>query len=251
MRTRVIPCLLLNNGGLVKTIKFREPSYVGDPINAMRIFNDKEVDEIAILDISATPNRRGPDLDVLRGIAEEAFMPVAYGGGIRSADEAAAILAIGIEKIVVNTQAVADPQIVHEMSRRFGSQSVVVAIDVKRKLLGGYDVVVECGKRGTGQDPVAVARRMRDAGAGELLLNSIDRDGTREGYDLKLVAAVTSAVDIPVIACGGAGQLADFSAATGAGASAVAAGSFFVHHGPRRAVLISYPSAQDLAKIGT
>jgi cyclase len=249
MRPRVIPCLLLNNGGLVKTTKFRDPGYVGDPINAMRIFNEKEVDEIAVLDISATPNKRGPDLDVLRDIVEEAFMPVAYGGGIRSVDEAASILAVGIEKVVINTCAMLDPDLIPAMSRRFGSQSVVVAIDVRKKMFGGYDAVIECGRRGLGQDPVIVARRMRDAGAGEILLNAIDRDGTREGYDLKLIAAVSAAVDVPVIACGGAGQISDFSAATEAGAAAVAAGSFFVHHGPRRAVLISYPTAQDLAKI--
>lgn len=246
MRTRVIPCLTLKDGGLVKTVRFRDPKYVGDPINAVRIFNDREADELIVLDISASAANRSPDLILLSEIAAEAFMPLGYGGAVRSVADASAVFDLGVEKIIVNTAANANPGLVTALARRFGSQAVIVAIDAKRKFLGGWDSMCISGSRSTGHDPVAAARLFVEAGAGELMVTAIDRDGTCSGYDLKLIAAVTGAVNVPVIACGGAGGIGDFTKAAGAGAAAVAAGSLFVYHGPHRAVLISYPNRLEL-----
>ena len=231
----------------MKTEKFKEPKYLGDPRNVVKIFNEKEVDELAILDITATPEGRPPRFDLIKEIVSEAFMPVAYGGGIRTIEEVRAVLGLGVEKIIVNTRAVEDPTFIRAAAGEFGSQSVVVCLDVKENLFGKYEVRTRCGKKGTGQCPIAVARRMEEMGAGELVLQSIDRDGTRIGYDLELVRQVADSVSIPVIACGGAGRLEDFGdAVRDGGASAVAAGSFFVFHGRHRAVLISYPTPGDL-----
>lgn len=247
LRTRVIPCLLLRGEGLVKTVKFKDPVYVGDPINAIRIFNDKEVDELLFLDITASRENRGPPLNTIRDFASECFMPVGYGGGVRSLEDAREVLALGVEKIVINTMALRRPEVVAEIAREFGSQAVVVSIDAREKLTGGYEVMGLCGTEKTGLKPVEHARRMVDVGAGEILVNSIDRDGTRSGYDIALVRSVADAVCVPVIACGGAGSLSDFSEAVSAGrASGVAAGSMFVFHGKHRAVLISYPSRAEL-----
>ncbi len=249
LRTRVIPCLLLQGEGLVKTTHFKDPTYIGDPINAIRIFNDKEVDELIFLDITASREGRGPALQAIRDFASECFMPVGYGGGIRSLEDARQVLALGIEKIVVNTMALRRPELVSEIAREFGTQAVVVSIDVKKRLLGGYEVFGAGGTEKTGLKPVDYARRMVDLGAGEIFLNSIDRDGTQSGYDLALVRSVASAVSVPVIACGGAGSLAHFSEAVNEGqASAVSAGSMFVFHGKHRAVLISYPARADLER---
>lgn len=247
LRTRVIPCLLLRGEGLVKTIRFKDPRYVGDPINAIRIFNDKEVDELILLDITASREGRGPALDTIRDFASECFMPVAYGGGIRSLADARAVLSLGIEKVIVNTMALHRPELVAELSREFGAQAIVVSIDVRRKLLGGYEVMAASGTEKTGMAPVDHAKRMVELGAGEIFLNAIDRDGTSSGYDIGLIRSVAQAVPVPLIACGGAGSLNDFAAAVSDGhASAVAAGSMFVFHGKHRAVLISYPSRTEL-----
>jgi cyclase len=241
LRPRLIPVLLLQGAGLVKTKRFKDPIYVGDPVNVVRIFNDKEVDEIVILDIAATPARRGPDLDLIGRLTGEAFMPVCYGGGVTSIETMKTLFRLGVEKIALNTAAHANPSLVRQASELFGSQAVVVSLDVKRRWLGGAEVRVEGGRRGTGQDPVAFARVMEDAGAGEFLVHSIDRDGTREGYDLDLVGRVAAAVRVPVIACGGAGTEQDFRNAMRAGAAACAAGSMFVFQPRTGAVLISYP----------
>jgi cyclase len=249
LRTRVIPCLLLRGEGLVKTTRFKEPRYVGDPTNAIRIFNDKEVDELILLDITASREGRGPALGAIRDFASECFMPVGYGGGIRSLADAREVLALGIEKIIVNTMALHRPELVAELSREFGAQAMVVSIDVRRKLLGGYEVMAAGGTEKTGLAPVEHAKRMVELGAGEIFLNAIDRDGTGSGYDIALVRSVAQAVPVPVIACGGAGTLADFAAAVTDGhASAVAAGSMFVFHGKHRAVLISYPTRAELER---
>jgi cyclase len=249
LTTRVIPCLLLRNQGLVKTVKFKDPKYVGDPINAVRIFNDKEVDELLFLDITATIEGKRPPLKVISEIASECFMPLAYGGGIRGMDDIREILAVGVEKVCINSQAVEDPLFVRRAADVFGSQSIVASIDVKKTLFGKYAVYTNCGSRPTKLDPVAQAVLMEQMGAGEIFLNSIDRDGTMEGYDVELVRRVTSAVRIPVIACGGAGTVAHLrDAVKQGGASAVSAGSMFVFHGRHRAVLITYPSPEDLAR---
>ncbi len=250
VQTRVIPCLLLRNMGLVKTQKFKDPVYVGDPINAVRIFNDKEVDELVFLDITATVEGKRPPFDLLAKVAGQCFMPLCYGGGVRSLEDMAQLYSIGIEKVALNTQAVKDASLVRAAADRFGSQSVMVSIDVKKTLFGKYEVVVESGRKRTGLDPVRLAAELQAHGAGELLLNSVDRDGMMEGYDLELIRRVTAAVGIPVVACGGAGKLADLSSAvTAGGASAAAAGSLFVFQMPHRAVLINYPSQRDLESL--
>lgn len=247
IRPRVIPCLLLRNRGLVKTVKFKSPSYVGDPINCIKIFNDKEVDELVFLDIDATREGRRPEASLITDIARECFMPFAYGGGLRSIEDIKALLALGVEKAVINTAAVEQPGFVAEAARYFGSSTIVVSIDVKKKLLGGYEVCTRGGTKGTGLDPVAFARRVAEEGAGEILLTAIDREGTMSGYDLDLVRKVTGAVGVPVIAHGGAGSLDHMRAAIDEGkASAVAAGAMFVYHGKHRAVLINYPSPEKI-----
>lgn len=250
IRTRVIPCLLLKNQGLVKTTKFKDPKYLGDPINIVKIFNEKEVDELIFLDITATIENRKPSMALIAQIASECFMPLSYGGGIRSLDDIKEILGLGVEKVSINSYAVKNPSFVKEASGLFGSQSIVVSIDVKKNLFGKYEIYIHGGKYSTKLDPITFAMQMEKMGAGELLLNSIDRDGTMQGYDIELINKVSHAVTIPVIACGGAGKVDDFAdAVKNGGASAVAAGSMFVFQGRHRAVLINFPSQEELKKI--
>lgn len=247
IRPRVIPALLLKGQGLVKTVKFKDPKYLGDPINVVRIFNDKEVDEIVLLDITATPQNRGPQFEVLKDIASEVFIPLAYGGGIRSMEDVRALLSIGIEKLIMNTSAVENPSLIRDTADHAGSQAVVVSVDVKKNFLGKYEVFTRCGQKKTGLDPVKHAMDVEKMGAGEILLNSIDSDGMMQGYDIELVRRVADAVKVPVVACGGAGNLAHVAEVIQQGhASAAAAGSMFVFQGPLRGVLISYPSPKEL-----
>lgn len=247
IRPRVIPALLLKGQGLVKTVKFKDPKYLGDPINIVRIFNDKEVDEIVLLDITATPENRPPQFEALKNIASEAFIPLAYGGGIRSMKDVYTLLSIGIEKLILNTSAVENPTLVREIANHAGSQAAVVSMDVKRNLLGRYEVFIRCGQKKTGLDPVKYAVEMEKMGAGEIIVNSIDRDGTMLGYDIDLVRRVADAVGVPVVACGGAGNLSHVAEVIKQGhASAAAAGSMFVFQGPLRGVLISYPAPNKL-----
>ncbi len=246
---RVIPCLLLKQTGFVKTVRFADPSYLGDPINIVKLFNDMEVDELAVLDISAGPGDRGPAFELLGNIADNAFMPMSYGGGVASSEDVRRILGIGYEKVVIGRRAFETPELVAEAAGAAGSQSVVVAIDVRKSFLGRYGVYFGNGKTRAKKDPVDFAREMEARGAGEIVLTSIDRDGTMAGYDLELIGAVAEAVGIPVVACGGAGSLDDFAAAVRAGASAVAAGSLFVYHGRRRAVLVNFPARDELEAI--
>lgn len=246
IRTRIIPCLLLDGAGLVKTVRFRHGKYLGDPINIVRIFNDKEVDEIFLLDIAVARSRRPPGVKMIEQIASECFMPMAYGGGVGDLAMMKALFGIGIEKVVVNTAAAERPELVREAADEFGSQSVVVSIDVRRNWLGKYRVCTHGGIRNTGREPVEYATAMARQGAGEILLNSVDRDGAMTGYDLDLIHQVANAVDVPVVACGGAGSAADLGRAVReGGAAAAAAGSIFVFQGPHRAVLISYPSDDE------
>ena len=242
LRTRIIPCLLLKDNGLVKTIKFKNPEYLGDPVNIVRIFNDKEVDELAILDIGASVENRAPAFELLADIAGECFMPLSYGGGLRRIDDLLTLSKAGYEKLVINTWAVEKPDVVRKAADQLGSQSVVVSLDVKKSLFGKYEVMIAGGQRNTKKDPVELAVEMNRQGAGEILLNSMDRDGTQKGYDLDLINRVSSEVDIPVIACGGAGSVEDMAAAVKqGGASGVGVGSFFLFHGRHRAVLINVP----------
>jgi cyclase len=250
LKTRIIPCLLLKGQGLVKTVKFNHPKYVGDPINAVKIFNEKEVDEIVLLDISATVERRRPQLKIIGEIASECFMPLAYGGGLRNFDDIKSIFNLGVEKVIINSYAAENPNFISEASNFYGSQSVVVAIDVKKSSKDKYEIFTRGGKKKTNHDPVEYAMKMERLGAGEIFLNSIDRDGTMEGYDIEMIKRVTEAVSIPVIACGGAGKIEDFvDAVKKGGASAVAAGSMFVFHGKHRAVLITFPEPALLEEV--
>lgn len=239
---RVIPCLLVERGRLVKTVRFRDPKYIGDPINAARIFNDKEVDELFVLDIGASRDGQPADLGLLRELASECFMPLAYGGGVRTSADAERLVRTGIEKIVINTAAVERPALVREAAEAIGSQSVVVALDVRRDWFGRYRLRTHNGKRQAGASLVEHLRAVQELGAGEIVVNAIDRDGTRAGYDIDLIASVMRASRVPVIALGGAGSLEDLRVAhKRTGVPALAAGTLFVLHGPHRAVLIQYP----------
>ncbi len=249
LKTRVIPCLLLREYGLYKTVKFKTPKYVGDPVNAVRIFNDKEVDEILLLDIDATPDKREPNFQLIGDIAGECFMPLTYGGGIRSIDQIKRLHRLGVEKISLNSAAFLDRRLVAESCDKFGSSSIVAAIDTRRTLLGRHEVWIDGGRSNTKEDPVRYAAELAKLGVGEILINSIDRDGTASGYDIELLKRIAASVDVPIIACGGAGSIEDMRRVVlEAGVSAVAAGSMFVFHGKHRAVLISYPSQEELTK---
>lgn len=250
LQNRVMPCLLLRNRGLVKTVKFKDPAYVGDPINTIRIFNEKEVDELILLDITATPENKPPNFELVADIAGECFMPLAYGGGVRSVEDVKRLTGLGAEKVAINSAAYRDPDLISRAAAAVGSQSVIAAIDVKKTLFGKYKAMHGGGKVEAKTTAVEQAVRVQELGAGEILLTSIDRDGTFSGYDLELIRAVTAAVNIPVIACGGAGKLDDFGRAVKeAGASAVAAGSLVVYQGPHRAVLVNFPKPADLKRV--
>lgn len=247
LRPRIIPCLLLSEGGLVKTRRFADPKYVGDPINAVRIFNEKEVDELILLDIDATRQGRSPDHALIARIANECRMPLCYGGGIASEDEVDHIVSLGVEKVSLSAAALADPSLVDRSARRVGTQSIVVTLDLRKTgLLGGLTVVTHNGTRKTGQRPLDLAVEMQSRGAGEIVINMVDRDGEMGGYDLDFVARLREAVTIPVTMLGGAGSLDDISALirqeriVGA-----AAGSLFVFKGKYRAVLINYPNRDE------
>lgn len=247
LRTRVIPVLLLRGESLVKTIRFGRFTYVGDPCNTVRIFNELEVDELCVLDITATREGRGPNLALLADLANECFMPLAYGGGIRSFEQAEAVFKIGIEKVIMNTGAVEQPQVVTRIADHFGSQAVVVSIDVARDLLGHHKVRTHAGARHTGRDPVAWAHEAARLGAGEILLTSIDREGSWGGFDIELLRAVSAAVNLPVIAHGGGGTLVHLREAVGeGGASAVALGSMVVFQKQGMGVLVNFPAVRDL-----
>jgi cyclase len=241
-RNRVIPCLLLDGHKLIKTIGFDAPSYVGDPINAVKIFNEKEIDELIILDIYASKRKCGPDFDYIQQLASECFMPLCYGGGVSSMSEAEVLFASGIEKIALNQVALQNPNLITDLAQRYGSQSVVGVIDVKKTWLAGYRVWNHVTHKAERRNPVEWARELTESGAGELLINNVDRDGTLKGFDIGLVQAISRNVAVPVIACGGASNLENCrEVVLSGGASAAAAGSLFVYKGPHRAVLINYP----------
>jgi imidazole glycerol-phosphate synthase subunit HisF len=248
-RIRVIPSLLLKNQGLVKTKKFRNPVYVGDPMNALRIFNEKEVDELALLDISETRFQAPLDIGFIRDVVSEAFMPISFGGGISTLQRMEELLKMGVEKVVLNSALKAGQALLKEGSAQFGAQSIVASMDVKSSLLRGYGMHINNGKERLKSSIVDLAHQYEDWGAGEILLNNIDREGTYQGYDLKLIELIASAVDIPVIASGGASNLSDFKSAREQGASAVSAGSMFVFQRPNQAVLITYPNSQEIGQI--
>jgi cyclase len=250
LKTRIIPCLLLHDGGLVKTEKFKNPKYVGDPINAVRIYNEKEVDELIFLDIDASKLGRGPDLSIIQDLATECFMPFAYGGGITTLDEIHQILNIGVEKVIINQAALLNPDLVKEASKHFGSSTIIVAIDVKKDLWGAYKVYNHVKQKSEKFSPEEYAQKVAEAGAGELFVNCVDRDGTYSGFDLQILESINNIVSVPVIACGGASSLQDFKQVVSkTNVSGVAAGSIFVYQGPHRAVLISYPTPEQLQQL--
>lgn len=249
IQARVIPCLLLRGNGLVKTKKFKDAVYVGDPVNAVRIFSDKEADEIVILDIDASREGREPPYELIAEMAGEAFMPVAYGGGVRTLEQIRRLIRSGVEKVVINTLATESTDTIRAAVEVFGSQAIVGAVDVRRKLFGGYAVMAKSATVETKLNLQQHIQNLIQAGVGELLINDIERDGTMAGYDMALVRSVAQA-PVPVVVCGGAGTLAHLrEAVREGGASAVTAGSMFVFHGKHRAVLINYPKAGELEKL--
>jgi len=243
---RVFPVLLFKGEGLVKGVQFKDHRYVGDPMNAIRIFNQKSVDEIAIIDIAATRENRSISPELVRKVAGECFIPMMVGGGIRTHAQARELFSAGAEKVLLNTFAFEEPECIRRISEAFGSQAVVISIDVKNKN-GKYFCYTRCGEKEISLSPVEAAQMVESHGAGEILINSIDRDGTGLGYDLDITAQISKSVSIPVVAMGGCGSMDHIrDAITTAKASAAAAGSFFVFHGRRRAVLISFPDEQEL-----
>ena len=250
IRNRVIPILLLKNKGLYKTFKFKDTKYVGDPVNAIKIFNDIMVDELVFLDITASKEKRSPNMVVIRDIASEWFMPLCYGGSVNSVEMIREILNVRVEKVCLNTNAVKNPMLIKDAANFFGSSTIVVSVDVKKNLFGKYSVYINGGEEKTNLNPVDWALKIEELGAGEIILNSIDRDGTMLGYDIPLLHSVTSKVNIPVVAAGGASSMNDFSMALKeANVAAVAAGAFFVFHGKHRAVLISYPNESEIDEL--
>ena len=251
MNYRLIPCLLLKNGGLYKSVKFKDHRYIGDPINTVKLFNDKEVDELVILDIEARKSFLGPNFALINDIVSEAFMPVAYGGGIRNMDDAVKLFKLGVEKLVFNTALFEDPELICDVISYAGSSSVVASIDAKRTMFNNYSVFTDSANVNRKIDPVEFAEALDKQGVGEILLNAVDCDGLMQGYDLNLIERVSKSVSIPVIAIGGAGAMEDFRLAINKGASAVSAASFFIFHGKHRAVLITYPGYDEIRKIIT
>ena len=254
-RPRVIPCLLLKEDGLVKTTAFENPRYIGDPLNAVRIFNEKQADELLLLNIMASKKRgflgrtakSSIPVEMVARISRECLMPLTYGGGVRSIDDIRGLFSAGVEKVAINTNGVANAAFIREASEIFGSQSIIVSIDARRRSDGQYEIFTHGGSQATGVGPADLAEKMEAAGAGEIMITSIDNDGSMAGYDIALTRMIADLVSIPVIACGGAGRLEDFRKGYCDGnASALAAGSLFVYHGRKRAVLISYPTRSEL-----
>ena len=246
LRHRVIPCLLLSGDGLVKTRKFQSPSYIGDPLNAIRIFNEKEVDELIMLDIDASRQGRPPDFVRVEQVASECFMPLCYGGGVSSVEHARRLFSLGVEKVSIQAAALNDLSLVSAIADRFGNQAVLVSIDIKRTLFGKPKLYNASKRETLSEAWQAFLQKAAGAGAGEIMVNAVDRDGTLSGMDIPLISEASSSCDVPLIASGGASSVEDLRAAVGAGASAVAAGAMFVYHGPRRAVLITYPPYSQL-----
>lgn len=244
LRPRVIPCLLVHEGGLVKTVGFKAPKYVGDPLNAVKIFNEKEADELVVLDIDATINGAEPDYKMIANLAAECRMPLCYGGGVRSAEQAKKIIGLGVEKVALSAAAIENPGLIEHIAEEIGRQSVVVVLDVKKRMLGKeYDVFIHNGKKNTRRSVIEVARQFEALGAGEIVINSIDNDGQMKGYDLILAKQIRDAVAIPITFLGGAGSLDDIAKLIRVcGVVGASAGSLFVFKGVYKAVLINYPT---------
>ncbi|KMQ65567.1 imidazole glycerol phosphate synthase [Chryseobacterium angstadtii] len=250
LRPRIIPSLLIQDNGLVKTVNFKNPKYVGDPINAVRIFNEKEVDELAIFDIDATAKGLEPNYSLIERIANQSRMPLCYGGGVKTVEQAQRIFGLGIEKIALSSAVLQNPQLITQIAERVGSQSVIVVLDVKKKLFGGYEVYTHNGKKSTGIDPFKFVEEAQKLGAGEIVINSIDQDGVMKGYDMALINKVREKISLPLTVLGGAGTLNDVKQVIDKhGIIGVAAGSLFVFKGVYKAVLINYPTFEEKEKL--
>jgi cyclase len=250
LRPRIIPSLLIHDKGLVKTVNFKSPKYVGDPINAVRIFNEKQVDELAFFDIDATVLGKEPDYVLIEKLANQSRMPLCYGGGVQTVEQAQKIFSLGIEKIALSSAVIQNPQLVTQIADRVGSQSVIVVLDIKKKLFGGYEVYTHNGKRSTGINPIKFAKELEQLGAGEIVLNSIDQDGVMKGFDMILIDKIAENISIPLTVLGGAGSLEDIEKVIDKhGVIGVAAGSLFVFKGPYKAVLINYPTQLEKNKV--
>jgi len=250
LRPRIIPSLLIHDSGLVKTVNFKKPKYLGDPINAVKIFNEKAVDELAIFDIDATVLGKEPNYSLLERLASQSMMPLCYGGGVKTVEQAQRIFSLGIEKIALSLAVIQNPKLITQIADRVGSQSVIVVLDVKKKLLGGYEVYTHNGKKATGINPINFVVEAQKLGAGEIVINSIDRDGVMKGYDLELIAKIREKISLPMTVLGGAGSLKDIETVIDKhGVIGVAAGSLFVFKGPYKAVLINYPTQLEKNEI--
>ena len=249
LQTRVIPVLLIKDRGLYKGVKFKKHKYVGDPINTVKVFNEKEVDELVIIDISVTPENKEIDYELIKEIASEAFMPLAYGGGIKTVEDARKLFSLGIEKVILNSMALNNPNLIDELSAEFGAQSIVFSLDVKKDFFGKQRVYSNCGKIKVKGTPSEIALKMEEKGVGEIILNSIDREGIGNGYDLKLIHQLSSKLKIPTIALGGAASTSHMIEAKNAGAHGLAAGTMFVFKGPLKGVLITYLKEIELKYI--
>ena len=250
LQTRVIPCLLLEGDTLVKTVNFKKPSYIGDPVNTARIFNELEVDELALLDISATNNKRKPNFKILAELANECFMPLAYGGGINTFEDAKKIFKIGIEKIIINSAAFTNPGLITQLAEHFGNQAIVVSIDVKKNMFGKYQVYSNSGTKKQKVDPVIWAKELEQWGAGEILLTAIHQEGTWMGFDINIIDKISNAVNIPLIANGGASSIEDIGKAVKEGqASAVSLGSMVVYQNKGMGVLVNFPDTKKLKRV--
>ncbi|MNK10383.1 Imidazole glycerol phosphate synthase subunit HisF [compost metagenome] len=246
LRPRIIPSLLVHDNGLVKTVNFKNAKYVGDPINAVKIFNEKEVDELAVFDIDATVLNKEPDYVLIEKLANQSRMPLCYGGGVKTVEQAQRIFGLGIEKIALSSAVLQKPELIEEIATRVGNQSVIVVLDVKKKLLGGYEVYTHNGKKGTGINPFKFIEQAEKLGAGEIIINSIDQDGVMKGYDMQLIDKVREKISLPMTVLGGAGSLEDIGKVINKhGVIGVAAGSLFVFKGIYKAVLINYPKRSE------
>jgi len=246
LRPRIIPSLLIQDNGLVKTVNFKNPKYVGDPINAVRIFNEKEVDELAIFDIDATVKGLEPNYSLIERIANQSRMPLCYGGGVKTVEQAQRIFGLGIEKIALSSAVLQNPRLITEIAERVGSQSVIVVLDVKKKLFGGYEIYTHNGKKSTGINPFKFVEEAQKLGAGEIIINSIDQDGVMKGFDISLIDKIREKISLPLTVLGGAGSLSDIKQVIDKhGIIGVAAGSLFVFKGVYKAVLINYPSFEE------
>jgi imidazole glycerol-phosphate synthase subunit HisF len=248
-RVRLIPILTIDGQKLVKTVKFKNPNYLGDPINAIKIFNEKEVDEIAVLDITASTQNKSPNFKLIEEMAGECFMPLAYGGGIKSIEDIKTLFSLGVEKIILNTTLQHNPEIITQAAGLYGSQSIVVSLDIKKSVFGNYKTCFCNGKKNGDDIPEKFAKKMESLGAGEILLNNIDKEGTFSGLDYKLINSLSKVLKIPLIACGGTNSISDILEGIKSGASAIASGSFFAYkNNDTQSILINYPSQKDLTE---